>query len=32
MFENHEKLENFAMFCPGGHNSDISEQLTEIVS
>ena len=32
MFENREKLENFAIFGPGSHNFDLSEKLTEIVS
>ena len=32
MFDNREKLEKFAIFGPGGHNFDISEKLTEIVS
>ena len=27
-----EKLENFALFVPGGHNFDPSEKMTEIVS
>ena len=33
MFDNREKLENFAIFYPGGHKFDLSEnKLTEIVS
>ena len=32
MFDNREKLENFAIFGPGGHNFDLGEKLTEIVS
>ena len=32
MFDNREKLENFAIFSLGCHNFDLSEKLTEIVS
>ena len=32
MFDNREKLENLAIFYPGGHNFDLSEKLTEIIS
>ena len=32
MFDNHEKLENLAIFWPWGRNFDLSEKLTEIVS
>ena len=32
MFDNREKLENLVIFGPGGHNFDVSEKLTEIVS
>ena len=32
MFDNREKLEKFAIFYPGGHNFDLSENLTETVS
>ena len=29
---NREELENLVIFGPGGHNFDIREELTEIVS
>ena len=29
MFDNREKLENFAIFGPGGHNFELGEKLTE---
>ena len=33
MFDNREKLENFVLFGPVGHNFEISEEkMTEIVS
>ena len=32
MFDNREKLENFAIFGSGGHTFDLSEKLNEIVS
>ena len=32
MFDNGEQLENLVIFGPGGHNFDLSEKVTEIVS
>ena len=32
MFDNREKLENLAIFGPGGHNFDLSEKYPATVS